>query len=390
MTAERRSSRSRKRKFLALDVRVPVEDHSYPIIIGPGSLDRLGSELQQRLSSARTVAVITDENVDGLYGERARKRLEEAGFSIVWIVIPAGEASKSPEVLFDVLDRMVKGGLGRRDGVVALGGGVVGDLSGLAASLFMRGVPLVQCPTTLLAQVDASVGGKVAIDLPAGKNLVGAFHFPLAVLVDPGVLTTLDDRELACGLAEMLKHGALFSVDHFNQLVDAADAIYNRDLEVLTPLLATSVGLKGACVGRDPWEAGEAGKGRVLLNLGHTVGHALEIASGFELAHGEGVAIGLRAAARISEACGVADPGLEERVSAALRTLRLPHQLDEWLTGERGVALERAMTADKKRSAGQISYVALVRPGEPRVLSLSPREILSRLRDHGTSARAET
>ncbi|MCA9689933.1 MAG: 3-dehydroquinate synthase [Myxococcales bacterium] len=378
---ERRSARIRKRgKLLALDARVPGDDRSYPILIGAGGLERLGPELQKR-AEVRTVALVSDENVEPLHGERARASLEEVGLQVITITIPAGEAHKSAPVLLDVIDRMLKGGLGRRDVVVALGGGVVGDLAGLAAALFMRGVAFVQCPTSLLAQVDASIGGKVAIDLPTGKNLIGAFHFPLAVLIDPEVLTTLDDRMFACGLAEMLKHGALFSADHFKQIVDAAEALYARDFEVLTPLLATSVGLKAACVGRDPWETGEAGKGRVLLNLGHTVGHAIEQASSFALAHGEAVALGLRAAARISEARGVAQPGLEDTMVAALTRLRLPTELDVWLVGERGEAVERALSVDKKRTASSLSFVALARLGEPTVLSLSRAEILSLLRE---------
>ncbi len=388
--SERRSSRSRKRpKPLALDVRVPVEDQSYPVIVGPGSLDRLGAELRQRLAGARNVAVISDTNVEPLYGARARKSLSDAGLNPITITIPAGEASKCSTVLFDVIEQLLRSGMGRRDAVVALGGGVVGDLGGLAAALFMRGIALIQCPTSLLAQVDASVGGKVAIDLPVGKNLLGAFHFPVAVLIDPEVLSTLDDRNLGCGIAEMLKHGALFSADHFVQLIAAADSLYSRDFDVITPLIATSVGLKGACVGRDPWEQGEAGKGRVLLNLGHTIGHAIEAASDYELAHGEAVALGLRAAARVSEARGVAEPGLEAAMTSALAALRLPTDLDAWLGGEHGEAIERALSLDKKRNAGRVSYVALVRLGEPTVLTLSPREVLMSLRETVTSAASD-
>ena len=380
--SERHSSRSRKRpKPLALDVRVPVEDRSYPVIVGPGTLDRLGAELRQRLAAARTVAVISDTNVAPLYGARACDSLTDAGLNPFMITIPAGEASKSSAMLFEVVEQLLRGGVGRRDAVVALGGGVVGDLGGLAAALYMRGIAVIQCPTSLLAQVDASVGGKVAIDLAVGKNLLGAFHFPLAVLIDPEVLRTLDDRNLGCGLAEMLKHGALFSAAHFNQLIAATDALYRRDFDIITPLIATSVGLKGACVGRDPWEQGEAGKGRVLLNLGHTIGHAIEAASGYELAHGEAVALGLRAAARVSEVRGVAEPGLEETMTSALAALRLPTDLDAWLDEARGEALERALALDKKRNAGRVSYVALVRLGEPTVLTLSPREVLASLRE---------
>jgi 3-dehydroquinate synthase len=366
-------------KPLVLDVRVPTRDLSYPVRVGDGMLTRLGAEVT-RGREPRRAALISDDNVLPLYGPVARQSLEAAGVSVVERCIPAGEASKRPEVLVGLVSELVSAGLGRRDVVVALGGGVVGDLAALVAALLMRGVDLVQCPTSLLAQVDASVGGKAAVDLPGGKNLFGTFCFPRAVLVDTSVLGTLPDVELACGLAEMLKHGALFSAEHFEQLVESSAALYARDPAVLPRLLATSVALKAACVSRDPLELSEAGKGRVLLNLGHTVGHALEAASGYGLRHGEAVGLGLRAAARVSEAQGLCDPGLEARMVAALVALRLPIELDPWLEGEQGKALERAMVNDKKRAGGTITYIGLAAIGEPRTLQLAPAEILGLLR----------
>jgi len=375
------SSSQRKRpRPLVLDVHVPAESRSYPVLIGRGMMSRIGTELRQRLGGANSVALITDANVARLHGAAARASLEAHGFQVVPIVIQAGEAQKNMPTLLSVLEQMIAGGLGRRDAVVALGGGVIGDLSGFAAALFMRGIPIVQVPTSLLAQVDASVGGKVAVDLPGAKNMVGVFHFPLFVAIDPEVLSSLPDREMAQGLAEMLKHALLFSSDHLEQLLTRADAIYARDVDVITPLVATSVGLKAACIGRDPWEQGEAGKGRVLLNLGHTMAHAIEAASNYQVPHGDAVALGLRAAARVSELKGVAEPGLEPLVTGALARLRLPQDLDAWLVGERGVAVERALAVDKKRVGGTVSYVALARVGEPLVLPLTPREILGLLR----------
>jgi 3-dehydroquinate synthase len=381
MTEAGPQTKAKRPRPLVLDVHVPAESRSYPVLIGRGALGRLGTELQQRLgNNGATVALISDETTFPLYGAAAQANLEAQGFHVTAITIPAGEAHKSMPTLLGALEKMIACGMGRRDAVVALGGGVVGDLSGMAAALFMRGVPVVQCPTTLLAQVDASVGGKVAVDLPTGKNMVGVFHFPLFVLIDPEVLATLPARELSQGLAEMLKHALLFSPAHLEDLLAAADAIHARNFDVLAPLIATSVGLKAACVGRDPWEQGEAGKGRVLLNLGHTVGHAIEAASNYALPHGEAVALGLRAASRISERKGIAEPGLEKLVTDALVRLRLPTALDEWLDGDRGAAVERALVADKKRAAGTVSYVALVRPGEPTVVTLPLRDILGLLR----------
>lgn len=374
------SSQKKRARPLVLDVHVPAESRSYPVLIGRGMLGRVGAELKQRLGTAGQVALITDQNVARLHGAAVRASLEAQGLSVVSIVIPPGEDTKSMPTLLGVLEQMIHGGLGRRDAVVALGGGVIGDLSGMAAALFMRGIPVVQVPTSLLAQVDASVGGKVAVDLPGAKNMVGAFHFPLFVAIDPEVLSTLPDREMGQGLAEMLKHALLFSSDHLEQLLAKADAIYARDVDTITPLVATSVGLKSACVGRDPWEQGEAGKGRVLLNLGHTLGHAIEAASNYQVPHGEAVALGLRASARLSELRGVAEPGLEDMVTAALERLRLPRDLDAWLVGERGAAVERALAVDKKRGGGTVSYVALARVGDPLVLTISPKEIIGLLR----------
>lgn len=368
-----------RKKPLVLDVRVPYDDLSYHVRVGDGLLARLGAHLARRREPGRVV-LVSDTNVMPLHGSTARESLEEAGFSVMQRVVEAGEASKTTETLIELTRGLIRDGLSRRDMVVALGGGMVGDLAGLVAAVFMRGIDFVQCPTSLLAQVDASVGGKVAVDLPEGKNLFGAFHFPRSVLIDTSVLQTLPDDELGCGLAEMLKHGALFSPEHFEQLVDQADAVYARDPAVLPRLVATSVALKAACVSRDPLEMAEAGKGRVLLNLGHTVGHAIEAVSSFGLRHGEAVAIGLRAAARLSVAKGLAEPGLEDAMVRALRALRLPIDLEPWLEGEKGDAVERALHHDKKRAGTTVTYIALAGIGEPRTIRLPPSEIMALLR----------
>jgi 3-dehydroquinate synthase len=375
-----------RRKPIALHVSVPTEDASYPVLIGRGLLAKLGHELRRSHPHARRVALVSDSNVMSLYGESARASLVAEDLEVHRFTIPAGESSKNPAQLFTLIEGMVTAQLGRRDVVVALGGGMIGDLAGLAAALFMRGVALMQCPTSLLAQVDASVGGKVAIDLPFGKNLVGTFHFPTVVLIDPEVLQTLPDRELGCGLAEMLKHGALFSREHFQQVVTAADDMYARNTDVLARMVAASVGLKAACVSRDPREQGEAGKGRVALNLGHTVGHALEQMSNYELRHGEAVALGLIAAARLSDRREPVRPedgttSMEQQMRTALTALRLPTNLDDYLSDDRVAALEYALGNDKKRGFTSISYIGLTRIGEPVVHSLSVQEIVSLLRD---------
>jgi 3-dehydroquinate synthase len=380
-----------RRKPIALHVSVPTEDASYPVLIGAGLLAKLGYELRRSHSQARRVALVSDSNVMSLYGDAARASLAAEDLEVRSFTVPAGEASKNATQLFELIEGMVAAQLGRRDVVVALGGGMIGDLAGLAAALFMRGVALMQCPTSLLAQVDASVGGKVAIDLPVGKNLVGTFHFPTVVLIDPEVIQTLPDRELGCGLAEMLKHGALFSREHFQQVVSAADDMYARNTDVLARMVAASVGLKAACVSRDPREQGEAGKGRVALNLGHTVGHALEQMSNYELRHGEAVALGLIAAARVSDRrepprpedseAGKGPTSMEQQMRAALTALRLPTNLDDYLTDDRVEALEFALGNDKKRGFASLSYIGLTRIGDPAVHSLGVQELVALLRD---------
>ncbi len=365
---------------VALEVTVPSEDLSYPVLVGAGLLDHIGEHMRRATPRAKRVALVSDDNVMPRYGARARASLVEAGFEVVAKVVPAGEHSKTPSVLLGLVSDLIVAGLGRSDAVLALGGGVVGDLAGLVAALFMRGIGVVQCPTSLLAQVDASVGGKVAVDLEQGKNLLGAFHFPRAVVIDPAVLQTLPDEELGCGLAEMLKHGALFDPEHFDTLGDQSAALYGRDGSVLGPLVATSVALKAACVIRDPLEKSDAGKGRVVLNLGHTLGHALETAADYELKHGQAVGLGMLAAARISLRRGLTTFDLEGRVRDVLTKLRLPTDLDAYLTDAQLPAIAAALSNDKKRAHHKITYIGLAQLGEPRVLALTPDEILNTLR----------
>jgi len=283
------------------------------------------------------------------------------------------------------LEQLVEGfiefGLSRTDLVATLGGGVIGDLGGLAAATFMHGVDFVQVPTTLLAQVDASVGGKVAVDLASGKNLLGVFHFPRLVAIDPEVLRTLPDRELACGLAEMIKHALLFDAEHFARLGPAIGAVFSRQGAAVARLVATSVAYKAECVARDPRESRIDGSGRIALNLGHTVGHALESLSNFELQHGEAVALGLVAAMRVSATKLGASSQLEAQLVELLELARLPHDLDTWIERVGEGALVELLTRDKKRhSASEVRFVGLSAPGQPQVIRLAPAEIVRLLR----------
>lgn len=346
----------------------PSQRRGYAVRVGADVAAGVGACVREAAPRARAVGVVSDDNVWALHGQRVRAALEHAGLQVLPQVVTPGEASKSIEVVLGCVDGWATAGLGRHDAVVAFGGGVVGDLAGLAAHLYMRGVPWVGVPTSLLAQVDASVGGKVAIDRPAAKNLLGAFHFPHAVLVDPRWLATLPARELACGAAEMIKHALLFSRPQLDAI--AAAATRGAEAAALAPLVGASIALKAACVAADPFETEPAG--RVLLNLGHTVGHAIEQVSGFAVAHGEAVALGLVAAARVSRAQGLADAALERTVVDVLQRVGLPTAPDAWLQGEHAAALAAAIAHDKKRGdGGTITYIALADVGEPRVCALT-------------------
>lgn len=361
-----------------VSIHVPVpraEPRGYAVRVGVGVVSELASHLRRAAPSVRRVGLISDRNVFAHHGAALCSILGEAALEPVIHVIPPGEASKSASMLLECLDVWAKGGLCRTDAAVAFGGGVVGDLGGLAAHLYMRGIPIVQCPTSLLAQVDASVGGKVAIDHAVAKNLIGAFEFPAAVLVDPAWLATLPAHERAGGAAEMVKHALLFSPEHFDALSREASTLATADPATLAELVASSIALKAACVAADPLERAPAG--RVLLNLGHTVGHAIEAASDYAVGHGHAVALGLVAAARLSCARTLAAPSLVERVAALLTALGLRTDLDAWLTGERRDRIRVALGHDKKRSGSTLTYIALADVGSPRVLALTVDEILA-------------
>jgi 3-dehydroquinate synthase len=359
-------------------VAVPTPARDHRVVVAAGVLAELPSAVGSAAPSARIVAIVSDANVWAHHGARAQALLAAEGLAVATHIVAPGEASKSADVLVATVDALLAAGLTRTDAVVALGGGVVGDLAGLAAHLCLRGLPIVQCPTSLLAQVDASIGGKVAIDRPAGKNLLGAFQFPAAVLVDPELLATLPEREISCGVAEMIKHGLLFSAHHLAAIDQHAPQLHARDPAVLTELVAASVALKAACVATDPFETGAGG--RALLNLGHTLGHAIEHVSGFALHHGEAVALGLVAAARVSERLALTDAALEDEVVLALARHRLPVDLDAWTGGAHDEALVAALARDKKRGGDTITYIALHDIAQPCPVQLSPAEILAAAR----------
>ena len=336
-----------KQKLL---VRLPAgNDRRYPVLIGAGALHELPA-LLLRQWRGRSVFVVTDENVGRLYGRAVMHDLHRAGLDALLIDIPAGEKSKSIDVYYAVITALLENNIRRGSVVVALGGGVVGDLAGFTAATVLRGVPFVQVPTTLLAQVDSSVGGKVGIDHPLGKNLIGAFHQPSAVLIDPTVLKTLPRAEFRNGMAEVLKIAVALDAKFFSLLERKAHDITPAHVRLLSKVIATSVGLKAAVVARDERESGL----RKVLNLGHTLGHAIEAATSFQLRHGEAVAIGMILEGKLAVTLGLLDVRDLLRMKRVMDAVGLPARLPARLDMKR---LLSALALDKKRSAGAQLFV---------------------------------
>ena len=324
---------------------VPVAgERPYAIHIGPGLLDD-GQALCAPVRGDQAL-VISDDTVAPLYADRLETALRRArpGLSVSRFVLPAGEASKTLEGFAAAIDALAAMGARRDACVYALGGGVVGDLAGFAAACWMRGIDCVQLPTTLLAMVDSSVGGKTAVDLPQGKNLVGAFHPPRAVFADTTALRTLPARELRAGLAEVAKYGAIADAQFLDWLEANADALLAGDDPTLAEAIARSCAHKAAIVERDPFEHGE----RALLNFGHTFGHAIETAQGYGgLNHGEAVSVGMVLAARLSQRLGLAPAADGERLRALLAQLGLPVELPPGLEPSRLLELMRLSAFDR-------------------------------------------
>ena len=348
-------------------------DGDCPVLVRAGALDSLGAVLAP-LVRGRAAALATDSNVGPLHAARAAAALEAAGFRVSVREVPAGEATKNVRVLAELWDFFHGAGIARSDLVVALGGGVVGDLAGFAAATWMRGVAVAQVPTSLLAMVDSSIGGKTAVDLPCGKNLAGAFHQPVAVVADPLLLRTLPAREFAQGLAEAVKYGCIRDADFFAWFEGRAGAPFaDGDVE---RIVRTSAAHKAAVVDADEREGGL----RATLNFGHTVGHAVEKVLGYgTISHGEAVAIGMVAAAKLGEALGRTEPGTAERLAALLAKLSLPTRLSQVAEGVDPAALADAARSDKKRDGDAVRFVFLDRIGACTVAPLSAASLAARL-----------
>lgn len=329
----------------------------YEILIGPGLLASVPGVVA-RCAPAYRYAVITDHHVAELYAMRLSRLFHSAGHRADVFAFRAGEERKTRETWAEVTDAMLEEGIGRDTAVIAFGGGVVGDLAGFVAATYMRGIPFLQLPTTLLAMIDASVGGKVGVDTPAGKNLVGAFHQPCAVVMDPELLRSLPAEHLRAGLAEAVKHGAIADREYLDWIEESADSLLAGDPEALSRLIVRSVEIKAECVARDEREAGP----RKMLNFGHTIAHAVEALSGYRLLHGEAVAIGMVAEARIAERTGVAGRGTAERIRRVLGRLGLPCSVPVRWSPEEVV---KRTHADKKARAGRVEYALVSGPGVP-------------------------
>lgn len=336
-------------------VQVPLGERSYDIVIETGALDRAGERLAP-FAPRRQLVVITDEHVADTQLRRLTASLEKANIAAHTIVLAPGEGTKSWEQLARLTDELLSLGTERGDHIVALGGGVIGDLVGFAAAILKRGCNFIQIPTTLLAQVDSSVGGKTAINSAAGKNLVGAFHQPSLVLIDPTVLDTLPPREMRAGYAEVVKYGLIDDADFFAWLEDHGEAVLAGDREAQIRAIETSVAAKARIVGEDETE--RSGR-RALLNLGHTFGHALEAETGFSdrLLHGEAVAAGMALAFSYSVRCGLCQEEDAQRVADHLRRSGLPVSLSDAGISAGGETLAAHMRHDKKMEGGTLPFL---------------------------------
>ena len=339
---------------LLVTVSVPTPSRSYEILIGNGLLEHKASF--DGLPTSAQALIVSNETVAPLYGQRLATRLQERHARVDLLALPDGEAHKDWPALNRIFDRLLERGADRQTVLYALGGGVVGDMTGFAAACYMRGVPFVQIPTTLLAQVDSSVGGKTAINHPLGKNMIGAFYQPLRVLCDLDTLATLPQRELSAGLAEVIKYGPIFDMVFFQWIEDNLDALLAREPAALVHAVRRSCEIKAEVVGADERESGL----RAILNFGHTFGHAIEAGLGYgQWLHGEAVGCGMVLASALSARMGLVDQAFAERLRRLVERAGLPVQAPP-MSSARWLEL---MRLDKKAEAGEIRFVLIDTPG---------------------------
>jgi len=332
---------------------------SYEICIGHNISDRIQMIIAKNNCASRYV-VVTDSNVSPLHGERFLTTLKSMGLTVDMIEIPEGEASKNINTVLDIAKKLIKMGIDRKSALIALGGGVVGDIVGFVASTYMRGIPYYQIPTTLLAQVDSSIGGKTAIDLPEGKNLLGTFYQPKEVFIDLSFLDTLPSSEFKNGMAEIIKYGIIDDTELFSLLESEAKAIMDRDMSILSLIIGKSCKIKKNIIEIDEKETGL----RRILNFGHTIGHAIEAQSDYSISHGDGVSIGMIAAARISEKLKHLSGQDREKIENLITTYDLPCRIPRSI--ETGEIVSR-LRVDKKKEGDTVKFVLLKKLGMPFV-----------------------
>jgi 3-dehydroquinate synthase len=343
-------------------------DHSYEIHIGEDILDRVGMILA-RNGWAKRYVIVTDTRIDALHGEKVQSDLEKCDIRIDRIAVEPGEASKEIGTVLSVAGQLLELGADRQTALIALGGGVIGDMAGFAASLYMRGIPVIQLPTTLLAQTDSSIGGKTGVDTAAGKNLLGTFHQPKGVFIDVAFLRTLPDKEFRNGLAEVIKYGVIEAPELLDDLEAAAAAGGLRETVFLERIISTACRIKKGIVELDERELGL----RRILNFGHTVGHAVEAASGYALSHGESVAIGMVAAATLAERLHYLPADDRRRMISVIRTAGLPDRIP----GDLDLDDIRARIArDKKKDGEIVHFVLLKKLGIPFINGGVPAELV--------------
>ncbi|MEM9417446.1 MAG: 3-dehydroquinate synthase [Planctomycetota bacterium] len=350
-------------------VDLTLPHHRYDIVIEPGCLMQMGDLVREAIPSASKAILVTDEGVEPHHARPVAKAMEAQGVETIVAVIPVSEKKKTLGTVRTLYDIMLENKLERGHALVTLGGGICGDVAGFAAATYLRGIPFVQCPTSLLAMVDASVGGKTGVNVPQGKNLIGAFHQPSRVVIDPEVLTTLSERELRCGLAECLKHGVIRDAPLLDWIVDNAEPILSLDMPTLVELVKRNVEIKAAVVMADEKEAGV----RAHLNLGHTFAHAIEATSQFgtKYKHGEAVSLGMVAATAFAVNRKMCPANLLDRVIAGCEAVGLP-------TSSKHLApdaiLLKTMAMDKKVRGGRIRLVLPTEMGAVTMVDDATRE----------------
>ena len=346
------------------EMRVELGERSYPIVIAHRIMDDLGQELK-KFGFSRTLALVSNPTVYGLYGSEVSRSVKSAGFDLAEVIIPDGEEYKTLRWVENIYGELLKARLDRKSAMIALGGGVIGDITGYAASTYMRGIDFVQVPTTLLAQVDSSVGGKTGVNHALGKNMIGTFWQPRLVWVDIATLETLPRRDFLSGLAEVIKYGVIWDEKLFSFLEAHRDEVLRLDRGALEHIIRRSCEIKAEVVSKDERESGL----RAILNFGHTVGHAIETATGYtKFLHGEAVAVGMCAAASLSQQAGLLDMGDVQRIRSLVLSYGLPAEIPDYIGMD---SLLEAMKLDKKVVSGQLKFILPEKIGSVRIQQVS-------------------